>query len=426
MRSLLLFLALAQIYPSDGMQSVLAGPTASGPVIPNVSWYAGFTTPGVFTSPVTIEHGGPITVTRAAPKYCDLTGTGATLTVGGNDTLCVEPNGALIETQQTNYIPWSEDFSQWLKVASGIAQPTVTTDQVTAPDGTITADQIDMPGTAGAGTYSFVYMPNLFPGNAATFSMWMRTASGTATTWLGCIHYGIGWVARQQVTITTTWQRFSVVTPPGLQCREASVGTAFDLNGASVATTFYVWGSTLSSSYMNGFAHGAQTSYIKTVGAAATRPADVLISNGSFPMSPTEYSISADATIITEHNGGAGQNLNVLLDPATTINLYRMPVYGLPSQVFETNAIWGSSHIVDSPNTYTVGTPTHFLSKYAGTTLSTCIGGTCGTGAYTMSTYTDFATVGVGTVYTGGAGSQLYLDGWLQHACIDKTSTGCL
>ncbi len=73
---------------------------------------------------------------------------------------------------------------------------------VTAPDGTNTATEIIFAGGAGN---DFAYRSQAITAGV-TFSVWMRTASGTRTVGLRC------WANMQVVscTVTTTWQRFSI------------------------------------------------------------------------------------------------------------------------------------------------------------------------------------------------------------------------
>lgn len=105
-----------------------------------------------------------------------------------------------------NLLLWSEDFTNaaWIKGTN----VTVTANQATAPDGTVTADLLDLTtAAANVGVYQSALPGGDQAGRVFTRSIWLRSVTGTGTI--------IITDANQTNTsltfnLTTTWQRFSV------------------------------------------------------------------------------------------------------------------------------------------------------------------------------------------------------------------------
>lgn len=122
---------------------------------------------------------------------------------------------------------------------SGTITPNSST--VTAPDGTNTATEIAF---TGGGGNDFAYRNAAVPAGT-TYSVWMRTASGTRTIALRCWNTG----AYVTHTVTTTWQRFSFTvssadaTGLGFDNR-TSYGASGTAGSIFVATAQLEYGST--------------------------------------------------------------------------------------------------------------------------------------------------------------------------------------
>jgi hypothetical protein len=140
----------------------------------------------------------------------------------------VASNG-LIEKVRTNLLLQSEALSD-----SGVWLPysgtTVTANAATAPDGTLTAEQIF--GTAGFRGVRQVITSNAVP---HTFSVYLRSATGSsalARIWIDSTNI--------TVTVTTAWQRF-VITATTLSSEVRISGPAT----GSGDIDFYAWGAQL-------------------------------------------------------------------------------------------------------------------------------------------------------------------------------------
>lgn len=154
----------------------------------------------------------------------------------------VEPiNGLLVEGASTNLALHSQDFTDafWTKIGSGTA-PVVTADQMIAPDGTLTADQVVFPAVAAGSNYALIRSANIAvtTATAYTFSTWMYWPTG------GTIYLSAdgGGTYGTYVIPAATWTRVS----KGV----STVGTNSNLDigwntlggtGAGTGATVYLW-----------------------------------------------------------------------------------------------------------------------------------------------------------------------------------------
>lgn len=168
--------------------------------------------------------------------------------VVGNDRLRIDYSEstkgvALLEPSRTNYITYSDDFSQW----SAINGAVVTDNFAVSPDGSQNAAKVVYNGTVG-GKIEL----NTSASGTNTQSIYLRTESGTQKVTIGASSLDL-----VEVLVTSEWQRFSHTGTgnyPRVLCSDSA--------------TIYVWGG----QQENG---SYATSYIPTSGSTATRQADV-------------------------------------------------------------------------------------------------------------------------------------------------------
>lgn len=117
------------------------------------------------------------------------------------------PRTNLCIQSQTLQTGWSTTIS-----GTGVA-PTVTANYALAPDGTPTADRVQI--NQGAGTtgsdYSFLTTPTISGvtiGQTYTLSIWMKSNTGSNQTIV--LGYGSLMGSFQVVTVTPSWQRFTM------------------------------------------------------------------------------------------------------------------------------------------------------------------------------------------------------------------------
>jgi len=199
-----------------------------------------------------------------------------------------EADGILIEDTSTNICLQSEVFdnASWVKSASA----TATADQAVSPDGTTNADLLDISASNSFIHQAFVVTADI----ERTYSIYLRSVSGTGT-WPINWHDG-GTHHRELVTLTTTWQRFTIVftdttTTLNIYPGDSRIGT-------NTLDTCYAWGAQIEEL---AFA----SSYIAVTTTAVTRLTDNLtIDSDNMPEPASDYSFSCEFNIVGFRSGG--------------------------------------------------------------------------------------------------------------------------
>jgi hypothetical protein len=178
--------------------------------------------------------------------------------------------GLLVEGPATNLLLQSVDLTNAAWSTSGSV---VTSPGLVAPDGTSTAQQAAVAGSAIGSYQSITTTINI--GDVYTLSVWVRAASAQN---INIAIQGAGQIANNKglfVNVTTAWQRVSLsvtmgAADTGLYAVVANTSGLVSTPGTSVigtAQTIYIWNPQLEK---NPFA----TSDVRTTTAAATRAAD--------------------------------------------------------------------------------------------------------------------------------------------------------
>jgi len=151
--------------------------------------------------------------------------------------------GTVSTVSTTNLVPSSGQIgnSAWGGYCEASATQVVNTPAVLAPDGSQTATYYVMPSTyscGGLGDWgSLIGIPGgLIPGTVYTVSVWLRGANGGES-----VIFGIndGYMSNV-VTLSTSWQRFSITFPSYVSNSEDNRG--FQLKGTDTSQVFYAWG----------------------------------------------------------------------------------------------------------------------------------------------------------------------------------------
>jgi RHS repeat-associated protein len=144
----------------------------------------------------------------------------------------------------TNLVPYSQQFgnSSW----TGYCGPSTNTQQVTAPDGTSTATQINVPGTIACGSqpswgFLTTIPSGLQVGQTYAVSVWLRGANGGES-----IAFGLNDCAMVGVQLTISWQRYTQIFP-SVSSSVTGCESGYGMRGFQVLDnqpnqTYSVWG----------------------------------------------------------------------------------------------------------------------------------------------------------------------------------------
>jgi hypothetical protein len=202
----------------------------------------------------------------------------------------------LVEPQRTNLSLYSSslDSAQYTPAAYGTGTISRTANYGIAPDGTMTADRIQM--TKGDFASEFYQRPATTPGQTYTLSFWAKSLIGTPTLYTA---FNLGYA--NEVTFTEEWVRYEYT----YTAAPTSTNTGFNLitwtnlSGTSASADLLVWGVQLE---LGSYA----TSYIPTTSASVTRNADVVSKTGiSSLIGQTEGTmfLDVDFTEVSDYNG---------------------------------------------------------------------------------------------------------------------------
>ena len=221
---------------------------------------------------VPTDGDGDMTVTRASSKTrvnsSNLIETIATDVPALDYSLSSCPALA-VDPAATNLLLQSQDFSTTWSVAGGA---TITANTAVSPNGGTDADTLTLTTAAASRVRQSMAMT---PSTDYTFSVWVKTASGTKDFRLA-YNTGSTTFDSGDLTATTTWQRFVYTFTSNASLPSPEVRITNDLAGT--AGSLYIWGAQLE---LDDYATG----YIPTTTLAVARSLDTislssLITNG--------------------------------------------------------------------------------------------------------------------------------------------------
>ena len=134
----------------------------------------------------------------------------------------------LIKTTPVNFMKRSEPLDQWSKYFSA----SVTANATAAPDGTLTADKVDL--SAGGIAQVTRSVSGLTPGATYTLSFYGKSVTGTEDI----LVYRP--VPTFRFTLTTEWQRFTATITQPAGATNNSVNFLYD--SSNTTGQFFIWG----------------------------------------------------------------------------------------------------------------------------------------------------------------------------------------
>ena len=243
----------------------------------------------------------------------------------------------LLEPSSTNVIPYSEDFSQWTERDGA----SVESNYAVSPDGTQNADKLNFDGTNN-GRVEYPITSGIVNGSEYTFSVWLKTLSGTAQALIGHGAWGL-----KQITVTDQWQRFtSTVT--------STTTSSYPRVRCNSASDILAWGYQLEQQpYM--------TSYIPTGSTTVTRVAEYCWGSGN-----TELINSTEGVLYTEIQALADDESarTITLTDGTNDNTVKIKYQKVQSNavLFQTKTTTGTGF--STTKTYTITNVNKFALKW--------------------------------------------------------------
>ncbi|MBV6633654.1 MAG: hypothetical protein KI792_11565 [Alphaproteobacteria bacterium] len=326
-------------------------PTAQGGALPSsvfpdlaIDFQSGSYLSGTgMEAPSAVPFSSLITVNRGSvATYFDATGTLQSATTNqarlDHDPYTEEALGLLIEPSATNLLTRSEslDDSNWAK--NGAA--TVSANQGPAPDGTTTADLIDIGVTgSGLGPHRIAQGASVSPNTDYTASIYVQSDDAE---FLNIRIFGNGGtdaivdfdLTNNAVAASNGGQIFASVTPISSQMKRLAVTVRS--GAANTYLNMRIGGPIYSMNTGTGvFAWGAQleaglkaSSYIATASSAATRQADVVTMPsaswysapyGTFQIAWQSQEANAEPLILLRDASGADQGVLLAGNGATVL-----------------------------------------------------------------------------------------------------------
>lgn len=365
-------------------------------------------------STVTGSRGEAITFSRSSSGTC-LKGNVASGIANGDLVTCStdQPRvmyggagtgalGLLVEGARTNSTLRSEalDNAAWASNNSGSGNPTITADFGVAPDGTTTAERLQIPATSGS-QFSERYQLNGCPGaGVVSISLFAKSNSGTGTLDI--------------VTSGSTAETCSISAGSWVWCRAENfttttlveIGHFSNLTAAARGSDdLLIWG-------VQCEAGKYATSYIKTAGATVTRATEaptftlaLANANGSMAASTALSKVFSDGDhiVMTEAVSGVGWKQILNYQSALTKLTFQFATGGSTPQPNAAN---------------TLNAEDRWVGYWTGTSATACFNATCASATVGVGTTTD-------TIELGHTGSAAHISGVIKKVCVDPSPSRC-
>jgi len=370
-------------------------------------------------------RGQAVTVVRATARTC-INSNGTLLSVAV-DTPCVEAAGLSVAPTRENLKTRSQewDLAPWvIQFSAGPLTPVVTANAGTAPDGTLTAEQLDFAATPNVNQVSMIRSGSVTTtdGSAYTFSLYAKGVSGSGTFYssvfdsqwntVGCAYNATTWT---RCTLTRTVSAAGIDWLIGADRRDAQ-------QLAQPANSVYLWGAQIELG-------SSPTRYVATGAATATVNAERVSIANPIP-SGTPFCVGAtytprERTWIT---AGAGNTLFALgTSGGASTNTLQASVSSTGELVVTVNDAAADTKTWTTAAVLTGTTAGHVTVCSSAAGAVTLYLDAVLVSATTSGTGTGILTTQPGTLYLGsrGAGTN-HLGGHISNLCVEKRLGKCL
>jgi hypothetical protein len=223
-----------------------------------------------------------------------------------HDPVTGESLGLLIEESRTNYVSYSNDFTQWVR--AGNPAPVLVPASGASPSGLNDATELTYPAISVANSFSIIFVrPGTSNNTEYVFSAYLKGTVGGETVYLMTTPNGSVYTS-EEFTLTTSWERYSFTTTTlgsnsffqiGVDLRDSN-------QSAQSAQTFSIWGAQVEEGSF-------PTSYIPTTTSTATRSPDIASIEGNkfAKTNLLEYSERFDQSAWTVFSGGSAPSLTL-------------------------------------------------------------------------------------------------------------------
>ena len=379
---------------------------------------------------ITGAKGETVTWTRGSSAMCTKSASESSI-ANGDLVLCGSnlprvmslggPLGVLVESSRQNNAIQSQaiDNAAWTALgAGGSTSPTVTADFAVAPDGTTTAERVQISACASASQASVMLQNYTGTAAATSGSLYIKGNAGTSGT-ISIYFYDTTALTGNAVQCAfngTTWNRCGTGSNPALTKTFANATHRFAfgcINDAVITGSTSTGAADILAWQTDSQAGAYMTSPIPTTTVAVTRSADTNATTLNQPVGTASFAATRVGTTVTPSgarvwsltsNGGAAYGIGAYQN----IGAFNALVTGaVPAQSY-------AATLTGNDRAWFAVDGTNWFGNFAGASNTAANAGLVGAGVTTLCIGIDCSG--------GGSG---WADGIISRVCVDPNPNRC-